>query len=149
LRLDFEGGTRELSGAPTVDVTPSAFDIDKNPVTTGISTYLGRFHNGDETGTLIALFQDSGGRQLGKIETKPYLDKELLKAEIDSTGLVLGEASGPVPASTNKDSVHRECLPGRSWPRGNSATISDSAIIFLRSQQAATAPALDCAALHS
>jgi hypothetical protein len=46
-------------------------------------------------------FKTPGGREPGKIETKPYLDEELAKTEIDSTALVLYEASGPVPASTN------------------------------------------------
>ena len=91
---------REPSVAQIIDVTPSASDIDKNLVYRRLSAYLG-FHNGDETGTLIASFQDSRGREPGKIETKPYLDEKLAKTEIDSTALVLCEASGPVPASTN------------------------------------------------
>jgi hypothetical protein len=101
LHLDFVGGTREPSVAQAIDVTSSASDIDKNLVYRRLFAYRGGFHNGDETGTLIASFQDSRGREPGKIETKPYQDEELAKTEIDSTALVLCEASDPVPASTN------------------------------------------------
>ncbi|MFZ1156802.1 MAG: hypothetical protein WAO10_03415 [Candidatus Sulfotelmatobacter sp.] len=102
LRLAFEGGPQELSVSQTVDVNPSAADIEKNVVTASISAYLGGFHNGDETGTLIASFQNASGKELGEIETKPYVPKELPKAEKGSTGLTLCQASGKVPASTKK-----------------------------------------------
>jgi len=102
LRLQFDSSTQELSTSQTVDVGPSAAEIDKGNVTAKISAYLGGFLESDTSGTVSASFQDADGKELGKVETKPYETKTLPKPEKGSSGLTLCEASGAVPAGTRK-----------------------------------------------
>ena len=102
LRLTFTDTVHELSVSQTVDVAPSAEDIDKNIVTAAISAYLGGFKEADTTSTLTASFQDASGKELGKLSTNPYRASELPKAERGDTGLLLCQASGTVPSATRK-----------------------------------------------
>ncbi|MFZ3341805.1 MAG: hypothetical protein WA213_13045 [Terriglobales bacterium] len=100
LRLAFDRGTHELATSQTVNVSPSAAEIDKGDVTAEISAYLGGFRNSNTVATLKASFQDAADKELGAIETKPYDTKELPKAAKGSTGLVECKTSGAVPSGT-------------------------------------------------
>jgi hypothetical protein len=102
LRLDFNSGTHELATSQTIDVTPSAKQIDGGDVTAAISAYLGGFLNSSTTATISASFQDATGKELGKIETKPYDTATLPKAERGSAALTECDASGAVPSGTRK-----------------------------------------------
>jgi hypothetical protein len=102
LRLQFEDAVHELSVSQTLDVAPSADDIDKNTVSATISAYLGGYKESDTTATLMAAFQDASGRELGTIQTKAYDTKEIPKAERGSTGLLPCQTSGLVPSGTRK-----------------------------------------------
>lgn len=102
LRLAFSESVHELSTSQTIDLSASAGEIDKQSVTATISAYLGGFLGSSTTGQVIASFQDTTGKELGKIESQRYDTAGLPKAERGSTGLVLCQASGEVPQGTRK-----------------------------------------------
>lgn len=102
LRLAFEDTVHELSVSQTVDVAPSADDIDKNAVSATLSAYLGGFKEADTSATLTASFRDTSGKEVGTLRTKPYDANQIPKAERGSTGLLQCQASGSVPSSTRK-----------------------------------------------
>ena len=102
LRLEFGSGVHELVTSQTIDVAPSSAQIDKSGVTASISAYLGGFLKSATVATISASFQDAAGKELGRIETKPYDTSTLPKAQSGSTGLTLCEASGTVPVGTRK-----------------------------------------------
>lgn len=101
-RLAFGQDTKELSVTQTIDVAAIAGEIDKKPLTASVSGWLGGFHDSDTTGQIIVSFQDAAGKELAKVETKPYDTKQLPKAERGDTGLVLCQSTGQVPSGTRK-----------------------------------------------
>lgn len=111
-RIAWEGPeSSKRFAAQTVDVSHAAEAIDGGQVTTRLSGYVGALRGGDTTAQITAVYLDSAGKELGRLET-PFVDvKALPKPEQGDASFLHIDAHGPTPSGTRKIEVQLIAKP--------------------------------------
>ena len=104
-RLAWDGEVQQKSATQIVDVTPAAASIDAGNVTAELSGYVGAIIGSDTAAQLVAVFTDTGGKELSQMQTPAADTNKLPKPPAGEASLTVLKISGAVPAGTRKVQV--------------------------------------------